>query len=524
MTKKILLIGLDGADPYFIEEHRSELPFLSRFIEDGVFGRLSSTIPPVTGPAWCAAMTGMNPGKTGIIGFEDKLKPGKSSLVNSATVAVPRIWDILSYHRKEVGVMAVPLTYPPSRVNGFMISGFLTPSKEGNYTYPVELKQSLPPGYRPALDFKKYEAPTNYFLKELYSFTSCQFQALSSFLREKPWDFFTYVLSGTDWVQHFFSNRGEEGKSQILRYFKYVDEYLGTLNNILPPSTTIFIISDHGFGKQTTKYLYLNSWLEARGLFISKNRVGCRLRNLIGSNLCLLGKLPAARLLKRHTSPRLKEKLLVTTRLKSDQVDWSGTRAVFLSGGYNTGYIKLNHRITEPEERHKLSEGIIKGLRELDRGAGEEKLFRAIFCREDLFRGDYTDKIPEIIISFADSYSGQEVLSDRIIKTIPPAGLPGLAHRIEGIFMAKGPEIKTGFKRNARIYDIAPTIYHLLKIPLPAEIDGRILTDIFQPGSDPSEREVVFRKYCLKTSPGYQWKGYEEKEVRSRLRALGYLD
>jgi predicted AlkP superfamily phosphohydrolase/phosphomutase len=524
MTSKILLLGLDGADPFFVEEHRSELPFLSRFMEQGVFGRLSSTIPPVTGPAWSSAMSGMNPGKTGIIGFEDKIMAGSNSIVNSTNIAVPRIWDILSYHRKEVGVMAVPLTYPPSRVNGFMVSGFLTPSTEEKYTYPVELRQSLPPGYRPALNFKKYEASPEYFLKNLYSFTHCQFKTLSTFLREKPWDFFTYVLSGTDWIQHFFCNRGEDGKDQILRYFKYVDDFFCRLERELPSSTIIFIISDHGFGKQTRNYLYLNTWLKSRGLFHQNDKVIYRLRNFIGSHLRTAGRLPGARLIKQNTSPRLKEKLLITTRLKSKQIDWSGTRAMYMSGGYNAGYIKINIRDSGREEIRKLQKDIIDGLHDLERNAGAGKLFQGIFPREEIYQGQYADQIPEIIIVFADSYSGQEVLADKVIKKIPSAGLPGPTHRMEGILMAKGPGIKNGFKLNAEIYDIAPTIYHLQGLPVPEEVDGKVLINIFQPGSVPAKSKIKFRSYDFKTPQAFRWENKQEKEVRDRLKALGYLD
>ncbi len=469
-------------------------------------------------------MSGMNPGKTGIIGFEEKSKGGENSIVNSTHITVPRIWDIFSYHRKKVGVMAVPLTYPPNRVNGFMVSGFLTPSAAENYTYPVELKRSLPPGYRPALNFKKYEASPEYFLKNLYSFTHCQFKALSYFLHEEPWDFFTFVLSGTDWIQHFFFNRGEKGKEQILRYFTYVDDYFCRLERTLPSSTVIFIISDHGFGKQTRNYLYLNTWLKGRGLLHSKDRVMYRLRNFIGSHLRTAGKLPGARLIKQNTSPRLKEKLLITTRLKSNQVDWADTRAVYISGDYNTGYIKINIRDSDREESRKLRKYIIDGLHDLERNAGAGKLFQGIFLREEIYRGPYADQIPEIVIVFTDSYSGQEVLADKVIKKIPSGGLPGPAHRMEGIFMAKGPDIKNGLKLNAEIYDIAPTIYHLQGLPLPEEVDGKVLIDIFQPGSVPAESKIKFSSYNFKTPQAFRWNNQQEKEVRNRLKALGYLD
>ncbi|MDP8235751.1 MAG: alkaline phosphatase family protein, partial [Candidatus Erginobacter occultus] len=254
MIPKVLLIGLDGADPDFVEAHKSELPFLSRLMREGVSGRLASTIPPITGPAWSSAMSGMNPGRTGVIGFQDNPGDRKSRLVHSQSVAVPRIWDVLSQQQRRVGVVAVPMTYPPQPVNGFMISGFLTPVTARRFTYPESLRAELPPDYRTSLDFNKNEAPPEYFLQRLYSFSRVQFQAIEQLIQNRDWDFFTFVISQTDWVQHIFFDR-PNGSDIILRYFQYVDGYLDTLEKKLPPGAIVCVISDHGFGKKTDFHL-----------------------------------------------------------------------------------------------------------------------------------------------------------------------------------------------------------------------------------------------------------------------------
>ena len=123
---KLLIIGIDGATldlilPWVESEH---LPTIGRLIKSGVHGDLASTLPPVTSPAWPTFMTGCNPGKHGVFDF---IQPTGSdfSLVNATKIKQPTIWQRLSSAGYRVGVLNVPVTYPPKPLNGFMISGIV---------------------------------------------------------------------------------------------------------------------------------------------------------------------------------------------------------------------------------------------------------------------------------------------------------------------------------------------------------------------------------------------------------------
>jgi len=71
-SKKVLVIGLDGATPGLLFRWAKEgkLPFFAEIMKNGVSGKLRSTIPPASCPAWLSFMTGKNPGKLGIFGFK----------------------------------------------------------------------------------------------------------------------------------------------------------------------------------------------------------------------------------------------------------------------------------------------------------------------------------------------------------------------------------------------------------------------------------------------------------------------
>ena len=87
-------------------------------------------------------MTGCNHGKHGVFDFVSA-KQGTFNIVNATAVDAAPLWDLLSAQGKRVGVLNVPVTYPPWEVNGFMISGFETPNIRSDFTYPPDLKDEI---------------------------------------------------------------------------------------------------------------------------------------------------------------------------------------------------------------------------------------------------------------------------------------------------------------------------------------------------------------------------------------------
>ncbi len=81
----------------------------------------------------------------------------------------------------------------------------------------------------------------------------------------------------------------------------------------------------------------------------------------------------------------------------------------------------------------------------------------------------------------------------------PPIATKALrtgTHRPEGIFFAYGPYVKKGCKLNSDVYtwDIAPTLLHMLDLPIPDYMDGRVLKEIFRKGTIPDKKPVKLQK------------------------------
>ena len=114
-----IVIGIDGAKPKFIEKWIDELSTLQKFYP--CYGKLASTLPPSSAPAWTSIVTGVTPEKHGIYDFfyfDNGIK-----VVSSRHRRMPAIWNLLSDIGKRSIVINVPMTYPPERVNGIIISG-----------------------------------------------------------------------------------------------------------------------------------------------------------------------------------------------------------------------------------------------------------------------------------------------------------------------------------------------------------------------------------------------------------------
>ncbi|NLF13631.1 MAG: phosphodiesterase, partial [Anaerolineaceae bacterium] len=128
---RVWSLGLDGATLALIRPWASSghLPVLARLIDGGVSGNLRSTYPPLTGPAWSSFMTGKSPAWHGVLEFFRREEGTYRQRLNSPQdLDGHSLWRILSDAGRQVGVMGVPLTYPPEAVNGFLITGLLTSS------------------------------------------------------------------------------------------------------------------------------------------------------------------------------------------------------------------------------------------------------------------------------------------------------------------------------------------------------------------------------------------------------------
>ena len=552
MMSKVFIVGLDGATFELIRPwaEQGKLPALHHLMTEGAWGPLESTIPPMTSPSWPSFATGKYPNKHGVFDFVSA-RSGAFDVVNATAVDARPLWDILSAHGKRVGVMNVPVTYPPHPVNGFMITGLLSPST-GQITYPSDLlsryETELGERYRvmPSIQYKPGNESA--FVRDLESLVDGRAKFASRLMCDQPWDFMMVHFLAIDLAQHALWRHmdpshprhepGNRFQNAVLRIYQRVDVALGMLLHHLDDDTTVIVMSDHGSGP-LHGVVNLNILLWQKGLLHLKRTPLALLRGFTFRH----GLTPASayRWLARFNLQSIVSRVSKSTRnavfnkfLSFDDVDWDRTVAHSL-GHMGQIYICVDGR--EPQRivarggqtgiasDYEVARGqIVSALESLITPDGRPMLDRVIH-RSEMSPGDHADEGPDLHVVL-DGYhyiSCPLFATDGHIVSKQIRGDSG-CHRMNGVFIAYGPHIRAGTQvENARIVDLAPTTLHLMDCPIPDDMDGHVLADALETSffyTRPPEIESTdLRSKRVVYIPSDD----EEAELEARLKGLGYL-
>jgi predicted AlkP superfamily phosphohydrolase/phosphomutase len=561
---KVLVLGLDGATFDLIKPWAAAgyLPTLKRLMEEGAHGSLQSTTPPMTGPAWTSFATGVNPGKHRLYDWIARDEGRYTfSPVTALDMEAPTLYTLLSAAGRRVCALNVPMTYPPTPVNGVMVSGLPAPSTKVQITYPSNLYQEI---VEAVGDYILYpdpgqaysEAGVDAFLQRLYRTTDLRVQTLDYLAGREAWDFAMVVFNGTDTISHAMWKYMDKTHplhdpaaalkygNAIRDYYAYLDSKLAHYVDELPDDTTLVVMSDHGFGP-FHKFIHVNNWLMQEGLMATRPGLLTGLKRAMFrqgfSPMNVYDTLMRFGLgaLKREVVRGQGQGLLKTLFLSFEDIDWSRTQAYSLG---NVGQVYLNVAGREPlgcvqpgAEYQRVREEIIAKLQTLRDPESGELVVESIFRREELYAGDFLEKAPDIVfLPRRLEYFGfgeYEFGSHRIIEPMR-RGISG-THRMNGIFMAYGAAIKPGaVVENASLYDLAPTILRLMDEPPVGHMDGRVLEEVMAAdvaavmAQRATARSQNNGKHGASGGKGQGAEGMsaeDKKVLADRLRSLGYV-
>lgn len=550
---KVLVIGLDGVTfdllgPWI---ESGDLPNLQKLVEQGASGKLRTTLPPISSSSWSSFLTGVNPGKHGLVDF---VYPGadsyKVSMINATSRRTRSLWNWLNDAGFKVGLLGIPTTYPTEPVNGFMISGFLAPGPDSEWAYPPELKQEL----RAELGEFQLSPDERYrstrwldrFLEDLTASVENRTQAALYLMRNKPWDLFAVVYWDTDMVQHetwrlldpnhprHDSEEAAAQRDQILAFHRKVDADVGRLLAEVDSDTLVVVMSDHGFGPVHSFFL-TNNWLASLGLLQFKSNPWTTLKRA----LFRLGFTPLQMFrivkalgmgkLRRQVRFQQKAGLLNRVFLSFDDVDWSRTQA-FSIGSFGQVYVNLAgvrpEGIVQPgQEYEELKERITREAMALRDPRSGEPLVERVYRREEIYSGPYIDRTPDLIVQPQGwqymAFGHADFGSNKLVE--PIIGLSG-HHRPDGVLILSGEGVKPGTHvEGAHILDLAPTILHAMGIDVPQDLDGRVLDEAFEPSSPVSQPVSYSQANVYKDGASEPDLSDEEmEEVQEKLRGWGY--
>jgi predicted AlkP superfamily phosphohydrolase/phosphomutase len=454
---RVLVIGLDCAAPQLVfERWLAELPTLRGLIERGRHGVLRSCDPPITVPAWSVMASSRDPGALGIYGFRNRSDHsyGALTMADSRAVKLPRVWDIASAHDRHVVVLGVPGTYPPKRVNGVMVSCFLTPDvATSRYTHPPELAREIEQTVGEYMvdveDFRTTDKQR--LIDEIETMTVRRFALAEHLLESRPWDLFFMVEMGTDRIHHGFWRYFDSGhrlyepgspfESTMRDYYKRLDEKIASLLEHVDEDTTVLVVSDHG-AKRMDGGIRVNEWLRREGY------------------------------LTLRASPE------APTSLTPDMIDWARTAAWGEGGYYCRLFLNVAGREPEGIVARQDYEHVREEIKQKLESLGDER-GRPIGTRahrpEDLYPSGASNVAPDLIVYFGDLAwrSLGRVGEDGVHAFENDSGPDDANHAHEGIYVMAGADVAPAASAVERdIRDIAPTVLTLMGLPVPAAMEG----------------------------------------------------
>jgi predicted AlkP superfamily phosphohydrolase/phosphomutase len=459
-TPRLAIIGLDCATPQLaFRDFASVMPNVHSVMQNGMWGDLASITPPITVPAWMCGMTGKTPGQLGIYGFRNRKDTTYDglSIATSDAIKEPAVWDVLAAKGMRSLLIGVPPSFPPPKeFPGWRVGCFLTPPSAKSWAYPAELETEilaeLGDGNDYIFDIPDFRrAGYDVALEQVFAMTERRFKVGRKLAVEKPWDFFMLCEIALDRLHHVFwqywdpthplHTPGNPYESAFEDYYRFLDQQIGSLIEVLPDDVVTIVMSDHG-ARPMMGGICFNDWL-IRERYLS---------------------------LEAYPSKVLP--------IKEAAIDWDNTIAWGDGGYYGRLFLNVKGRepqgIVEPAAYEDTRNELTAKLEAMP-GPDGESLGTKVLKPQDVYP-DVRGVAPDLLVYFGDlAWRSVGTIGNRSIYTYEnDTGPDGANHDRTGIFAMSGlPGQPTGEQRGLNLVDVGPTIMKLYGGEVPADVAGR---------------------------------------------------
>lgn len=486
-------------------------------IEGGITSSLTSSVPPVTSPAWRCYATGKDPSSLGIYWWR-QLDRESNRYVGATEVPLRSkcYWEYLSDRDYTVDVIGVPLNVPPRPVNGSLVLGGPYADPE-EFTHPESLGETLTNRFdyklHPTTDPPAADEPTDpEIVDELNQMIHQRFDA-AEWLRERDQpDLLNITLFYINHLQHMAWK-----SDAVKRLWETIDTRLGEL---LKEDDNIIIHSDHGL-HEVQQVFYINAWLKQHGylkleeieedsptkgqLWESAWEAGVRISGKLGIRSVLSERIPDG--LQPNSSEsggRIVDQSEFESRIDFDQSD-----AVGLPHG-------LVYVLSDDDRTERT---LIDQLSQVSITDGGPPVFSDILRLDEVYANP-DENSPDIFAKWNDGFEIKDVHGDEPDTISGPPQKFKADNHPEGILLASGSDIASDRSLSQpTLYDLAPTVLHLLGHPIPDDIDGTVQSQLFDEGSPVARADIR-----AMSGQEIESSTQESTKVQDRLRDLGYME
>ena len=433
--ERVVFLGIDGVPYDLVQDHPDVFENLTDIAEAGSAGRLESIVPPESSACWPSLTTGVNPGETGVYGFQDREVDSYETYVPMGKhVSATRLWDRVTDDGRDATVLNVPVTFPPSSRIQRQVSGFLSPSLDA---------AASDDAVRQVLEDRDYQIDVNAklghdddktdFVENAHATLDARHDVFTHYLDQDDWDLFFGVFMSTDRVNHFlfgdYANDGEYA-AEFLEFYRALDEYIGEIRDRLDDDTTLIVASDHGFTELTwevncNQFLADEGWLSYDG--------------------------------DDHDS--------------LTDVD-DETRAYSLIPG--RFYLNLEGREPEgvvPESEYEAVREELRSDLESLTGPDGRQVCKRIVDGEDAFDGAHDEIAPDLVVIPADGFDLKSGFGGK--EAVFTEGPRNGMHKFENsLLYSTAPDLDVA---GSNLFDVTPTILDLMDVEHDGDFDGESL-------------------------------------------------
>ncbi|GMV82028.1 MAG: hypothetical protein AMXMBFR7_32120 [Planctomycetota bacterium] len=527
MYERLLVLQLDSVPWSVLGPLMAEgaMPRLKALYEQGCSGTLCSTIPPITPAAWATFMTGVNPGRHGILGFKG-FDPVKQTyrLSDARHLHERNIYRMLAQSGKRVGVMMQPSTHPPFDTNGFMLSGFDGPGLSAPFAFPSELEpeiRKLCPEHELNYNFHRiWNRPLGPDADAIFAANlagaSEQVRRVTQLtldlLHRRPVDALIAYYQAPDVVLHKAwpfclpsgAARNPARRAATVAFWREVDTACGRLLDEFPSENRLeLVISDHGH--QLAKYaVSVNDLLQQAGLLTFARSMGSLAKDAVRR----VGALARGEKRRGLGTP----------------IDWDRTKA-FMPYQVCSGLVYVNLKGRQPYGSVDPAD-YVRVRDEVRASLLAQKLPDGNPVCEDVVVGDefFPDKdargMPDLILLQGEGVDFKRRAGQAETHRLYKMGIFGI-HHPDGLYILRGAGVPKRTQVDFNILDFPPTLLAALGEAVPSFMEGAVRHECFEAPLDVRTREWPWGETAA-IEAGYTPE--QQAEIEARLEDLGYLD
>lgn len=475
---KVIVIGVDGMDSGLVDRFLSDMPNLGEMRRKGPEVKMESIFPPDTTPAWASIYTGLNPASHGVINFvnmADRSGGYKPFKHKDQYLRGRAFWDIASEHGKKVCVILPSNIYPGWPVRGVMIcrganqslSAFPKSALKGKYAHltpDLNLIQRL-------ISRKQLPELTERTRRRTLAEANMGLEVLQS----EDWELFFIYFSALDAVQHYFWSYFDEDhpdfpgdnpyKNVIKDFYILIDEIVGRFLASVDSRTSLMVISDHGHGARPYRLLNMNEVLRKENLLVTKSKKSNDVNKRIKTKIIGFVKSYGANTFLMKLSRRFPvwKRLLAPSSI----IDWERTLAYVTDlstvKSYSYGGIRINREI-DGVQYEDLMDRILEIISEIRDPMTSDKLVKWACRREDLYKGSYIDRYPEVVLELEEGYGLGWSVNGSLFSIGDFYNIQPGSHKMHSACFLASNIDKSFCPGEMTLTDVAPMILRLLGV------------------------------------------------------------